>query len=244
LRAGSTDFRRLGSQQEAEKYYFDLFRQASGLVAIPDYGDKPDVILHLDRKIGVEITNLYVRPGSDDASEQRQRERRTKVVAAAQSHYRQMGGRDFELTIQFNAKSPIRSRRMAALTTELADLASRIERHSTGPIDPEVFATSPELLTVYLNAREYPDPRWPIAQVYTLDFISPQTLTDILREKEAKALEYQPCDAYWLLIIVDWVDRAQDQEITVNVPMLTSQIFERVILYKPDFNEIVDACSR
>jgi hypothetical protein len=28
---------------------------------------------------------------------------------------------------------------------------------------------------VYLNAREYPDPRWPIAQVYTLDFISPQT---------------------------------------------------------------------
>jgi len=240
LRAGSTDFRRLGSQQ--------LFRQASGLVAIPDYGDKPDVILHLDRKIGVEITNLYVRPGSDDASEQRQRERRTKVVAAAQNHYRQMGERDFELTIQFNAKSPIRSRRMAALTTELADLASRIERHSKrhskGPIDPEVFGTSPELLTVYLNAREYPDPRWPIAQVYTLDFISPQTLTEILREKEAKTLEYRPCDAYWLLIVVDWVDCAQDQEITVNASMLTSQIFERVMLYKPDLNEIVDACSR
>jgi len=239
------NFRRFESQQEAEKFYFELFRQASDLGAIPEYGDKPDVIIHLDRKIGVEITNFYLRPGSDDASEQRQRERRTNIVADAQSLYRRQGGsRAFELTIQFNTNFPIRSRRTAALTTELADLARLIERHSTGPIDPEVFAPSPELLTVWLNAREYPDPRWRITQVYTLNFISLQALADILREKEAKALQYQPCDAYWLLIIVDWVDRAQDQEITINDPILTSQIFERVILYKPDFNEIVDACSR
>lgn len=238
------NFRRFGSQQETEKFYFELFRHASGLNAIPEYGDKPDVIIHLDRKIGVEITNFFLRPGSDDASEQRQRERRTKVVADAQSRYRKRSGRDFELTIQFNTKFPIPSRRIAALTTELVDLARQIESYPTGAIDPEVFATSPELLTVWLNAREYPDPRWRITQVYTLDFMSPQALTDILREKEEKALEYQPCDAYWLLIIVDWVDRAQDQEITVNVPILTSHIFERVILYKPDFNEIIDVCSR
>ena len=59
------------SQQETERHYFEQYREASGLVAIPAYGDKPDVILHLDRKIGVEITNFYLRPGHDKASEQR-----------------------------------------------------------------------------------------------------------------------------------------------------------------------------
>ena len=85
------NFRRFGSQQEAEKFYFELFRQASGMGAIPEYGDKPDVIIHLDRKIGVEITNFYLRPGSDDASEQRQRERRTTIVADAQTPLEERG---------------------------------------------------------------------------------------------------------------------------------------------------------
>jgi hypothetical protein len=130
--------------QEIERGYFEQFRRASGLDAIPSYGDKPDVILHLDRKIGVEITNFYLRPGHDEASEQRQRERRKDVITEALNRYRGEGGRDHELTIQFNPKRPIRSERSAALIAELADLAKRIEDHPTGPVSPLLFERSPE----------------------------------------------------------------------------------------------------
>jgi hypothetical protein len=81
------------SKQEIQRHYFEQFREASGLDAIPEYGDQPDVVLHLDRKIGVEITNFYLRPGHDKASVQRQRELRRDVVEEAQKRYRGVGGR-------------------------------------------------------------------------------------------------------------------------------------------------------
>jgi len=37
-------------------------------------------------------------------------------------------------------------------------------------------------------------------------------LTDIVRDKEVRARKYKKCDAYWLLVIVDSVNPAQDQE--------------------------------
>jgi hypothetical protein len=50
--------------------------------------------------------------------------------------------------------------------------------------------------------------------VYSLDLMSAEGLEEIVREKESKAAKYVPCDAYWLLTIVDWRDNAQDQEIS------------------------------
>lgn len=229
-----------GFKQHAERYYFERFRRASNLDADPVFGDKPDVIIHLDRKVGVEITNFYFQPGSDSASEQRQRVWRENVISEAQSRYQQEGGRNFELTVQFNSKTPIRRHRIAPLIGELLGLARRLEGYRTGPVDFELFASSPELQTVWLNAREYLDAKWRITQVYTVDFLSPDTLRSILVEKEAKAASYQLCAAYWLLIVIDWADPAQDQEIPINYPVLESHVFERVILYKTCFDEIVD----
>jgi len=145
------------SQQNIERHYFGRFCKAAGLDVIPAYGDKPDVVLHLDRKIGVEITNFYIRPGADEASEQRQRQRRQEVVEAASKKYRATGGRRFELTIQFNPKQPIRSGRKAALIAELARLATRVEGRPQGNVSPVLFEQCPEVLTVWLNPREYLD---------------------------------------------------------------------------------------
>jgi hypothetical protein len=48
------------SNQEIERYYFDLFRS---VYPLPEgqikYGDKPDVIIEGQRKIGIEVTNLF-----------------------------------------------------------------------------------------------------------------------------------------------------------------------------------------
>ena len=65
-------------------------------------------------------------------------------------------------------------------------------------------------------------------------------LLDIVAAKEAKAMEYEPCDAYWLLVVVDWIDAAQEQEITSTSAQLASSVYEKIIIYKTTFDEIVE----
>jgi hypothetical protein len=56
--------------------------------------------------------------------------------------------------------------------------------------------------------------------------MSEVALEAIVREKEAKAAEYNPCDAYWLLVVVDWIDPAQEQEIRIDDrPCVASDLF-------------------
>jgi hypothetical protein len=70
--------------------------------------------------------------------------------------------------------------------------------------------------------------------------MSAANLQAIVAEKESKAADYAPCDAYWLLIIVDWTDSAQDQEIITARAKLPSSIFEKIIVYKPGFEDILE----
>jgi hypothetical protein len=70
--------------------------------------------------------------------------------------------------------------------------------------------------------------------------MSADALRAIVRQKELKAADYAPCDGYWLLIVVDWADPAQDQEIILRDGLkLDSSVFERIIIYKPGFEDIV-----
>ena len=68
-----------------------------------------------------------------------------------------------------------------ALSPAELGLARRIEDHPTGPASPVLFEQSPELLTAWLNAQEYLDAVWSVSQVYTLDILSPQALSEIIR---------------------------------------------------------------
>lgn len=67
----------------------------------------------------------------------------------------------------------------------------------------------------------------------------PDGLERIIREKESKAADYSPCDDYWLLIIADWMDNAQEQEISVGHLKIASNIFQKIIVYKPGFEDIL-----
>ena len=66
-------------------------------------------------------------------------------------------------------------------------------------------------------------------------------LTDIVREKERKAKKYTPCAAYWLLVIVNFIDAAQEQEIRLNGAVeISSDVFKKIIVYKPYFEHVVE----
>lgn len=99
------------TNRDMEHHYFERFRQAYELPGgVVRYADKPDVLLKGDRTIGIEITNFYLEPGSDEGSEQRQRPRRYEVASEAHRLYRAGGGRGIELTIEFIPRSRLRPR--------------------------------------------------------------------------------------------------------------------------------------
>jgi hypothetical protein len=226
---------------EIERYYFEMFREAYGLTGVPAYGDKPDVIIpHGGRSIGIEITNFFLRAGNLPESEQRQKLARGRVVEEAQRSYIGQGGKKFELTFTFSERHPILDQ--AKVAKELVALAKQAEGNPTGQLRSELFEATPELTSIWLNAREYDDAKWQVAQVYGVPVMDLSALQVIVNEKERKADEYRPCDAYWLLVVVDFIDAAQDQEIPSNIlNAVNSPVFENIIIYKSQFGEIVQS---
>ena len=86
--------------------------------------------------------------------------------------------------------------------------------------------------------------RWRLAQSHSFGRMSTQRLMEIIKEKEAKAAEYAKCEAYWLLIVVDFRDAAQEQEIRIDDFTTTSPVFEKIIVYKPYFEHILDVTAQ
>jgi hypothetical protein len=80
--------------------------------------------------------------------------------------------------------------------------------------------------------------KWRLSQLHSFGLMSTERLASIIREKEARARHYATCDAYWLLIVVDFNDSAQEQEIRIDGITIESDVFERVIVYKPAFDHI------
>ncbi len=72
--------------------------------------------------------------------------------------------------------------------------------------------------------------------------MSVEKLRAIVKDKEDQSGGYQHCDAYWLIVVVDFIDRAQDQEIQIdNFEKIASTVFEKVIVYKTHFGHVLEA---
>ena len=230
------------SKQDIEKHYFEMFRThyplPSGTIT---YKDAPDVILDGVRKIGIEITNFFLEDGALSESEQTQNGLREKVVASAQQTYLTENGRNFEITFGFNKVNPIRNQK--TLIANIVQFAKNIEGNETGQVRKDVFKAIPELSFVYLNTREYTDARWQVVQVYNGCVMSRDRLVKIVQSKERRVNKYEICDAYWLLVVVDFMNFAQDQEIRIDdFDKIQTDMFEKVIVYKTLFGHVLEAC--
>jgi hypothetical protein len=229
------------SNQVIEQYYFGMFRRdyqlPEGTIV---HGDKPDVILEGKRKIGIEITNFFLESGALPESEQIQRKAREAVVSKAQQVYLSNGGKRIELSFSFDKMLPIRDQ--GKLIKKISAVAKNIDGLKTGVVSKDVFKDISELSFVYLNAKEYEDPKWRVVQYYSGQIMSMGNLRAIVNTKETQSKFYQRCDAYWLVVVVDFIDRAQDQEIQINgFEKIASTVFEKVIVYKTYFGHVFEA---
>lgn len=228
------------SNQAIECHYFEQFKAH---FPIPPgklvYGDKPDVIIEGERRIGVEIANLYLADGGDPTSEQTQRRFRQEVLKRAQNSYLAAGGKAIELTVAFDPIHPIRDK--TSVASALAIAAKSIDQLPVGLVNRARFTEIPELWSIYHNPIEYPDAVWRTSQIYTVPSLSLSRLAEIVEEKHRKLRSYRSCDAYWLLLVVDFADSAQDQDIGWPDPDLSlASKFEKIIVYKPQFAQWVE----
>jgi hypothetical protein len=230
------------SNEHIERYYFESFLEICPLTGCVTYGDKPDVIVSGPRKIGIEITNFFLQSGCLRESEQRQRPLRSRVIAEAHSLYRAGGGKNIELTFVFDKNNPITSGRTKKIRNELVAFVRNIDDAVSGEIRKSLFRDRiPEISFIWLHKGECREPKWRLQGAYSTDLMRKDSLEALVRNKESKLREYNPCDAYWLLIVADSIDAAQDQEIRIDDPLIASDVFERIIIYDPAFKILVRA---
>lgn len=225
------------SNQEIEKYYFEQFAKDFPLPnGELQYGDKPDVIIRGAENIGIEIANLYLVDGADEASEQVQRKRREKVIKLAEADYKTKRNLNYEFNISFNPKVPIIE--VKSVATKLVDFILSIENNPATFFTKNTFNISPEIYSVHRSQKEYPNAKWKTTQVYGGKDLQVTRLREIVQQKNEKVSQYRPCDSYWLLLVVDFMDRAQDQDIEWPADEFPIECkYEKEIVYKPQFKK-------
>jgi hypothetical protein len=225
---------------EIERYYFEMFQKDYRLPeGIVEYGDKPDVVIRGERSIGIEITNFFLADGASPESEQVQRKARDQVVSKAQSIYQGDSDDGLELVLGFDRDVPIRDQN--ELSKRIAGLARRLEGRQSGEVRRDYYPDIPELSFAWLIAEKQEQVRWRNSQVNSPSKMSFDRLNEIIKEKESKSRHYRPCSAYWLLVVVDWIDPAQDQEIQIDgFDTIHSDVFEKVLVYKTAFGHILE----
>ena len=226
------------SKQETERHVLDQFGKA--FKNFPDgtirHGDKPDTIILGPRKIGIEITGFDLIDGGRSDSERQQKLRRDGVTEEAQKLYLANGGKAIELSVGFRQITPKRRKQLPA---ELAAFAKRVARKINEKIILE-FDAAPKEVDFVWNAGEYDNATWKAQQVHGVDLMDKDHLERIIREKEMKARSYKRCDAYWLLIFVDFFNPAQEQEIRIDDPCIHSTVFEKIFVFRTVYNHIVE----
>jgi len=206
------------------------------------YDDKPDVIINGPRKIGVELTNFYLKDGSSIESEQVQIVLRERTVLEAQTIYLNDNGKNIAITFGFDEKKPIQAKDKKNLKKKLVELAKLIEKWEGGEIPRVMYRSIPELSYVYLIQGEHQDARWMDCPVYSGQIMSRDRLLKKIQDKEGKVEQYKKCDVYWLLIVVDFFDPTQDQEIQIkDFDKIKSDKFEKIFVYRTAHRHIFEA---
>lgn len=235
----------LTEQQKNEKKYFDLFRKHYELPqGTIQHADKPDVRILGERNrriLGIEIAHLYIKDGGAMYSQQKQTVSRLKVIESAEEIYLSRGGREIELYVGFCDSKPIKPNRIKQIAEDLASHALEIAKLSDRYISCSPLDATPEIGYLYHDGHEYPKGRWELSQTYTTPLLSVPRVKELVTEKATKTKHYAPCEANWLLLVVEFWDHAQDQFVHWPADESVGQTpFDRILIYKTSSTQVIE----
>ncbi|WP_342335093.1 hypothetical protein [Burkholderia pseudomallei] len=229
-------------KKEREWQLFQSFRSDyPDMTGIAEASECPDILVRSDRLVGVEMTELHLIDGHLPKSERQQSSRRESVVRRAQQLHTDAGGKPIELYVGFDPEWPLKNNAdIEALAVKVADVASHVQLGQPGRIDSLTFEHLDCVSFMYLSG-EYANRRWKVQQSYSVPVLQVERVRRAIADKTKKARKYQQCDAYWLLITVDFWDPSQDQG--VDWPADEAVEFgpyERIFLYKSAYRRVVE----
>jgi hypothetical protein len=228
---------------KVETHYFEQFlRHFSLPVGDVSYGgeddDRPDLVVKERNSdkilLGIEQTRFYVESGKSPSSEQVQAKRRTDVLEKAEAEYKKRGSGNLRLSISFNKEFPICS--TDEIVAKLVSLLTEIDASESGHLSSKRIASIPEIDFLYVQWNV--DAPWQLTQVHSVQLTSKQKLQALIDEKDRQAAGYRRCSDLWLLVVIDFFDTAQDQEIDDKIDVLVSNKFSKAILFKTVFNQV------
>lgn len=227
------------SHKIEERSVFEKFRKAYDLPdGEPEFTDRPDVILRGAKTIGVEIALLHVGNGADPTGPQVQHARRQQVLEQAQKVHRASGGKQTDLWVDFNPEYPIK--KVQPLAQKLARIRTKLDDLPSGKVDRTLFEHVPELSDLYHNAKEYADAKWRLLRCVDVPPLNLENLRALVSKKSKKLRDYQRCDVYWLLVVVDTMNPTQDQDFQWPAgEVLETSTFDRILLYNHPFGEVI-----
>ncbi|WP_206597690.1 hypothetical protein [Pseudomonas syringae] len=233
----------LTEKQILEQRYFEQFVQHYPVPAgSVEYSDKPDVLIkNGERKLGIEITHLYKLDGRDNTSEQKQSAIRREVIALAEQLYLSSGERKLEMSFDFDPNIPIKRKNIKKAAKSLATIAKEISSERAGHSSYKAFESMPELRFLYHDGKEYAGSNWRFQQGFDVPTLAITRVKFLVAQKIEKLKSYQKCDIYWLLLIVEFWDPSQDQDISwPEGERIGPTPFERILIYKPAFEQVTE----
>lgn len=229
------------SQKSEERYNLEHFLQnkfGSVEYRILKDDEKPDFIIDLhNKKIGVELTNLYKSNGSLTISESSQIGKRLDVLNNAQKLYFRRNLKKYEFHFNFDLNFPITNNKK--FTKKLVHSIEEVLKLNKSSNQFRLKGC-PEIESVYCNFVEYEQPLWQLAQVYDVGKIDIDNLKNIIDQKKLKLESYKICDEQWLLVVIDFWNPAQDQEMNLIGDEIISNPFDKIFIYKPASVELIE----
>lgn len=164
---------KLTDQQILEQKYFEQFAQHYPIpCGAIEYSDKPDILIHGDIKLGIEIAHLYKVDGKNTKCEQKQIIMRREVIAQAEQLYLSSGGRKIEISIDFDPQHPIMRNNITKIAKGLAVIAQEISSEHEGYSSYKAFELIPELRFIYHDGKEYRNSNWRHQQSFDVPTLS------------------------------------------------------------------------
>ena len=231
-----------------EKEIFQSYLSISGLDAFSiEFGDKPDVIFvdSKERKVGLEISRLdpYAASSLAGTPSARRAVRENIVRGAFESYVKDFAREQFYLGVTFSDDFEISSAMHSKnFLKKIVGALKADDSWQSMFLDPtQSFGIEMLQFRRFTGGGN----NWETLQSYSVGAIDVAGLRERVRRKSDKSKYYKSVDALWLLLYVDfWVSEA-DQEIILPANFsIEPSAFERVILFKPAFHQIVEVSQK